>query len=286
MKARIFLTMLLMTVIFSFSMVAQEEKVIQDLLTNKIWYQVDSKTGEKLNIEHFYRQDGKFVRCVMPENRRTQYPQWMLREFYFSDTIVTKFNRKQVGKLKTGRYLVINECESKGKWQVTNYEISSLSDNRFELICVYPQKSEKFLFVNAKHQLTAEDTEDNTVMDRLVGKQWFNKFIYGKKNQSINPWYFTESKMVCPIFHRTKGGYNTEIAIWDYKLSNSIDPDYSVTEKSNKNGTFINSYSDIVVGEVKRSYNYEILNITNNLMYLRPHYDWKHEYDTEIYVSN
>ena len=43
-----------------------------NLLEKKLWYQIDSKTGERLNVEHQYHKEGKFVRCVMPENRRTQ----------------------------------------------------------------------------------------------------------------------------------------------------------------------------------------------------------------------
>lgn len=118
-----------------------------NLLEDKLWYQIEPKTGEKLDVEHQYNKDGKFVRCVLPKNRRTQYPQWMLREFYFSDTVVTKFNRKQVGKRINGRYLVVNELDSDGSWQAATYDIATLSENRLELECVYPKGYATQVFV-------------------------------------------------------------------------------------------------------------------------------------------
>ena len=393
-----------------------------DLLMNKIWFQVDPITCEYLNVEHQYGDEGEFVRCVMPENRRTQYPQWMLREFYFSDTIVTKFNRKRVGKRINGRYLVVNELDNDGNWQVATYDITTLSANRLELECVYPKGYATQMFVsslyskNAEHakrkpqqaelmkddwyrldtttfkrsryierynkthvtrivpiysggdtielkkiyeyymsnqpetefdwskkgktsegdyivvneqDLTgkwqavnyrvellsggnlvtvkevpgdtiiqayerdlseeeklklayqqklengADTIKEKTVMDMLVGKQWRCLSLNYKKRNDIHSKYFTETKMVGPIFYKVDGGWITEIRSWDYKLSDCIDRDFNYKDqaKKRKNGKYINYCGYYVVGRGKMSYNWEILYLTEKYLILDAHAD-------------
>ena len=201
-----------------------------NLLEKKLWYQIDAKTGERLNIEHQYHKDGKFVRCIMPENRRTQYPQWMLREFYFSDTIVTKFNRKRVGKRINGRYLVVNELDNDGNWQAATYDIATLSENRLELECVYPKGYATQVFVSSLYSKNAEHAKRKPQQAELMKDDWYRlDTTTFKRSRYIERYNKTHVTRIVPIY---SGGDTIELKkIYEYYMSNQPEMDFDWSKK-------------------------------------------------------
>ena len=201
-----------------------------NLLEKKLWYQIDAKTGERLNIEHQYHKDGKFVRCIMPENRRTQYPQWMLREFYFSDTIVTKFNRKRVGKRINGRYLVVNELDNDGNWQAATYDIATLSENRLELECVYPKGYATQVFVSSLYSKNAEHAKRKPQQTELMKDDWYRlDTTTFKRSRYIERYNKTHVTRIVPIY---SGGDTIELKkIYEYYMSNQPETEFDWSKK-------------------------------------------------------
>ena len=201
-----------------------------NLLVKQIWQQVNPITEEKLDIEHQYRDDGKFVRCVMPENRRTQYPQWMMREFYFSDTIVTKFNRKLVGKRINGRYLVVNELDSDGNWQAATYDITTLSANRLELECVYPKGYATQVFVSSLYSKNAEHAKRKPQQSELMKDDWYRlDTTTFKRSHYVERYNKTHVTRIVPIY---SGGDTIELKkIYEYYMSNQPETEFDWSKK-------------------------------------------------------
>ena len=201
-----------------------------NLLVKQIWQQVNPITEEKLDIEHQYRDDGKFVRCVMPENRRTQYPQWMMREFYFSDTIVTKFNRKLVGKRINGRYLVVNELDSDGNWQAATYDITTLSANRLELECVYPKGYATQVFVSNIYSQNAEHAKRKPQQSELMKDDWYRlDTTTFKRSHYVERYNKTHVTRIVPIY---SGGDTIELKkIYEYYMSNQPETEFDWSKK-------------------------------------------------------
>ena len=201
-----------------------------NLLVKQIWQQVNPITEEKLDIEHQYRDDGKFVRCVMPENRRTQYPQWMMREFYFSDTIVTKFNRKEVGKRINGRYIVVNELDSDGSWQAATYDITTLSANRLELECVYPKGYATQVFVSNIYSQNAEHAKRKPQQSELMKDDWYRlDTTTFKRSRYIERYNKTHVTRIVPIY---SGGDTIELKkIYEYYMSNQPETEFDWSKK-------------------------------------------------------
>ncbi|MBQ2047139.1 MAG: hypothetical protein II260_08105 [Muribaculaceae bacterium] len=111
----------------------------RDLLIDKMWYEVDLKTGKRKRTEVRYEKDGMALFCTMAENYKSELPDWQMREFYFSDNIEREFKHSKIGDRVNGIYLVVKERGADGKWFAANYDISTLSANRLVLDCVYPQ---------------------------------------------------------------------------------------------------------------------------------------------------
>ena len=201
-----------------------------DLLMNKIWFQVDPITGERLNVEHQYGKNGKFVRCIMPENRRTQYPQWFRREFYLSDTIVTKFNRKKVGSRLNGRYIVVNELDSDGSWQAATYDIATLSENRLELECVYPKGYATQVFVSNIYSQNAEHAKRKPQQSELMKDGWYRlDTTTFKRSRYIERYNKTHVTRIVPIY---SGGDTVELKkIYEYYMSNQPEAEFDWSKK-------------------------------------------------------
>ncbi len=201
-----------------------------DLLMNKIWFQVDPITGERLNVEHQYGTNGKFVRCIMPENRRTQFPQWFRREFYLSDTVVTKFNRKKVGKRINGRYLVVNELDSDGSWQAATYDIATLSENRLELECVYPKGYATQVFVSNIYSQNAEHAKRKPQQSELMKDDWYRlDTTTFKRSRYIERYNKTHVTRIVPIY---SGGDTIELKkIYEYYMSNQPETEFDWSKK-------------------------------------------------------
>lgn len=111
----------------------------QELLTGKTWYEIDVKSGKKLRTEMLYDKGGMVLSCVFAENPKRELPEWLMREYYFSDNIETEFKHSKIGDRKNGIYLVVKEKDRNGEWYAANYDISTLSANRLVLDCVYPK---------------------------------------------------------------------------------------------------------------------------------------------------
>ena len=201
-----------------------------DLLMNKIWFQVDPITGERLNVEHQYGDDGEFLRSIMPENRRTELPQWILREFYLSDTIVTKFNRKLVGKRINGRYLVVNELDSDGSWQAATYDIATLSENRLELECVYPKGYATQVFVSSLYSQNAEHARRKPQQSELMKDDWYRlDTTTFKRSRYIERYNKTHVTRIVPIY---SGGDTIELKkIYEYYMSNQPETEFDWSKK-------------------------------------------------------
>ena len=201
-----------------------------DLLANKFWFQVDPITGERLNVEHQYGIYGTFLRCVMPENRRTQFPQWFRREFYLSDTIVTKFNRKEVGKRINGRYLVVNELDSDGSWQAATYDIATLSENRLELECVYPKGYATQVFVSNIYSQNAEHAKRKPQQSELMKDTWYRlDTTTFKRSRYIERYNKTNVTRIVPIY---SGRDTLELKkIYEYYMSNQPETEFDWTKK-------------------------------------------------------
>ena len=201
-----------------------------DLLMNKIWFQVDPITGERLNVEHQYGDDGEFLRSIMPENRRTELPQWILREFYLSDTIVTKFNRKEVGKRINGRYIVVNELDSDGSWQAATYDIATLSENRLELECVYPKGYATQVFVSNIYSQNAEHAKRKPQQSELMKDDWYRlDTTTFKRSRYIERYNKTHVTRIVPIY---SGGDTIELKkIYEYYMSNQPETEFDWSKK-------------------------------------------------------
>ena len=201
-----------------------------DLLMNKIWFQVDPITGERLNVEHQYGDDGEFLRSIMPENRRTELPQWILREFYLSDTIVTKFNRKEVGKRINGRYIVVNELDSDGSWQAATYDITTLSENRLELECVYPKGYATQVFVSNIYSQNAEHAKRKPQQTELMKDDWYRlDTTTFKRSRYIERYNKTHVTRIVPIY---SGGDTIELKkIYEYYMSNQPETEFDWSKK-------------------------------------------------------
>ena len=201
-----------------------------DLLINKFWFQVDPITGKRLNIEHQYGIYGTFLRCVMPENRRTQFPQWFRREFYLSDTIVTKFNRKLVGKRINGRYLVVNELDSDGNWQAATYDITTLSANRLELECVYPKGYATQVFVSNIYSQNAEHAKRKPQQSELMKDDWYRlDTTTFKRSHYVERYNKTHVTRIVPIY---SGGDTIELKkIYEYYMSNQPETEFDWSKK-------------------------------------------------------
>ncbi len=229
MRKVLFLLLLLVSIGNLTAQEVNETKFTMVSMVGKVWSQIDSKTGHSMNVEYLFG-DKTLLRCVLSEERKTDVPEWQIREFYFSDTVVTTFDNNKKGKQSAGKYLVIKEKNDNDIWYPVNYEFVSLSSNKISMKCVYPSEAECVDFV------VGVNTDFGTfTIDKLSGKQWRNV------DDISDVIYFVSDKMIKPRPYKTKGGWQAEVLSWDYYLSDKSDDEFEHSKyvKKNKNGDFL-----------------------------------------------
>lgn len=215
----------------------------RDLLIDKFWFEIDEKTGKRTQLDFLFNT-WSLMTCKRPEEGNyTDIPTWNLYEYYLSDEIETKFNPKKIEKRVNGLYLVTNERTSDGKWQVVNYDITTLSANRLVLDCVYPKDYVKRRVFEHKNSNTIDSITDEskTIKEKLMGKQWrLIKWVgpvITKKGKGYYSriHYFTETRNVLPYFKRIKGGYEFYLKSPSYYYLTDIKDEYFKDDEFNKN---------------------------------------------------
>lgn len=206
----------------------------RDLLIDKFWFEIDEKTGKRTQLDFLFNT-WSLMTCKRPEEGNyTDIPTWNLYEYYLSDEIEIKFNPKKIEKRVNGLYLVTNERTSEGKWQVVNYDITTLSANRLVLDCVYPKdyiKRRVFEHKNS-HTIDSITEEHKTIRKKLMGKQWRIVKWEGPVTTKIGKGYytrihyFTETRNVVPHFKKIKGGYEFYLKSPSYYYLTDIKDDY------------------------------------------------------------
>lgn len=217
------------------------------LLTERKWYQLDENTGKRLTVEQTFN-NWYVLKCVMADNRRKEFPKWKLWEYYLSDTIVSEFDRKKVGTRENGIYLVINEQDSEGDWQAVNYDISTLSDTRLVLDCVYPQGIAPQIYENSLGRVGNDEAKLKPMQNQLMANEWFLLDTVSWNRSKVTVSYDkTHVTRTVPI--RKDGVVKDERQVFEYYMSNNpvnefdwrqkgrnLEGEYIVVNEPNKNG--------------------------------------------------
>ena len=264
----------------------------RDLLIDKFWFEIDEKTGKRTQLDFLFNT-WSLMTCKRPEEGNyIDIPTWNLYEYYLSDEIETIFSPKKIEKRVNGLYLVTNERTSDGKWQVVNYDITTLSANRLVLDCVYPKDYVKRRVFEHKNSNSIDSITDEskTIKEKLMGKQWrlikWEGSATIKRGKGIysNIHYFTETRKVVPYFKKIKGGYEFYLKSPSYYYLTDIKDDYFKDDEFKKNrkmGKYIVLASDEsqnvwtiqsltknrFVAHVSQSYNVEKKLIIDNITF-------------------
>ncbi|MBE6310431.1 MAG: hypothetical protein E7080_05185 [Bacteroidales bacterium] len=179
-----------------------------ETLINRTWLQVDENTGVGMRYEYRYEPYGYMEKCVMGENRRTEFPRWLIGEYYFSNEPDTVFLYSKKGILEKGRYIVNHIKGENSTESFRTYEVKSLSADTILLECVYPENGENLKLAS----IVKHNTDSTTVLDKLAGKQWriqqdrydrvtryrrsYSGALYFTENQFVGPWIKTTDNKV------------------------------------------------------------------------------------------
>ena len=220
----------------------------QELLEGKTWYLLDTETRQRTKEELFFKDNGTVVKCKIPDNRKKGIPEWALREYYFSDTIVTKFDRKKVGIRRNGVYLVLNEKGyGSSEWQTITYDIATLSDNKLVLEQVYPYGEVK-VYENNNINGLERKVKSKPQQIHLIEKIWYNiDTVSWQRNEYTE--YFDKTH-VTRSFKTRKGDRSIQNKkIYEYYMSNqpetvfdkkrknrNLEGDYLIVNEPNENG--------------------------------------------------
>ena len=253
--------------------ITQDELSPSEKLLNKTWACIDEKTGEPTRYEYRYEPYGYMEKCVLGENRCTDFPYWIIGEYYFSDEVDSSFDYSKKDKKDQGRYIV-NHIKENGVVNIMTYEIKSLCADTMLLECVYPANGE-----NIKLASTTKQTPDTTSMlDKLVGKQWriqrdrYDRYDNRKRSYS-GAIYFTETQFVGPwrktIDNRIIG--KDEFIYNDFYLSDHFSVTFSHEDaaKKQKNGKYIVISHNGSISATSK----EILYLTENMLVVRGIYN-------------
>ena len=229
------------------------------LLTERKWYQLDEITGKRQAVEQTFN-NWYVLKCVMAENRRKEFPKWKLWEYYLSDTIVTEFDRDKVGTRENGIYLVINEQDEDGEWQAVNYDISTLSDTRLVLNCVYPQGIAPQIYENSLGKVGHDEAKLKPMQNQLMANEWYLldtvSWNRSKITFSYNKTHVTRSYTV-----RKDGMLKNESQTFEYYMSNTPVEEFDWRQKGrNLEGDYI------VVNESDRKGGWRTVNYRIELM--------------------
>ena len=101
-------------------------------LSGKTWKAISGyNLSDKMNLSiYFYSTSATYNMSSKDNHFSKEYN----RDFYLSDTIVKSFDRSEVGKIKSGKYII--RCESKSygaKQKFSVFEIISLTSNKLVL---------------------------------------------------------------------------------------------------------------------------------------------------------
>lgn len=267
MKARIFTTMLLMGVMFSFSMVAQEKKVIHDLLTDKIWYEVDEQSGKSLQEVLVFENNGKLIQCIMSKKHHKEFPQMNNLKYHLSDTPNIDIQNTLETKSDSGKYLII-KGQSKSSHLI--YNITFKSSDQFYLI----NNGNKKLFVN-KNRLKTDSVNGDNVLNKITGKIWRPKSVKKENSRDrsigmVGLLYFTEKSFKSSVAYTKGPEYHVVPKVFDFYLSNTIDGDFNYEKhsKGELNGEYLildrkfeSAQDRLISGNV-----WEILYLTENML--------------------
>ncbi len=239
-----------------------------EMLLNKTWLQVDENSNAPTRYEYHFQSDGYMEKCVMGENRRTDFPYWLIGEYYFSNEPDTTFIYSKKEILNSGKYLV-HQIKENGVKYLHTYEVKSIAPDTMLLKCVHPADGENMKLVSvAKH---AADT--TSVLDKLVGKQWRRQQDrYDRVTQYRTSYsgakYFTENQYVGPWIKTADNNYigKDEFIYHDFYLSDiKIDRFvFENTKKKIQNGRYIISSCN---GNIWAG-NLEILYISERMLVL------------------
>lgn len=215
----------------------------QELLEGKTWFLLDAETRQRTKEELFFKDNGTVVNCKIPDNRKKGIPEWTLREYYFSDTVVTKFERKKVGSRRNGVYLVVNEKEfGSNEWQTITYDIATLSDNKLVLEQVYPYGEVK-VYENNNVKGLESKVKSKPQQIQLIENIWYNiDTLSWQRNEYTE--YFDKTH-VTRCFKTKNDDENIQNKkIYEYYMSNQPE---TVFDKKRKNRNLEGDY--LIVNE-------------------------------------
>lgn len=227
----------------------------RDLLIDKMWYEVDLKTGKRKRTEVRYEKDGMALFCTMAENYKSELPDWQMREFYFSDNIEREFKHSKIGDRVNGIYLVVKERGTDGKWFAANYDISTLSANRLVLDCVYPQGMPTRVFMTRSDIETSHRNIQKAQQWQLTENVWHrldstgtSRILFTEKFDNINVTrtFSAIKNGVRDTFELSNPYYfsNTEDSIFNFdKVGKATEGDFIVVnERTTGEGRMAVSY--------------------------------------------
>ena len=220
----------------------------QELLEGKTWFLLDAETRQRTKEELFFKDNGTVVKCILPNNRKSGIPSWVLSEYYFSDTIVTKFDRKNVGSRKNGIYLVLNETELEtNEWQTITYDIATLSDNKLVLEQVYPYGEIK-VYENNNINGLERKVKSKPQQIHLIENIWYNIDTLSWQRNGYTE-YFDKTHVTRCFKARTDDRSIQNKKIYEYYMSNqpetvfdkkwknrNLEGDYLIVNEPNGNG--------------------------------------------------
>ena len=220
----------------------------KDLLVDKMWYEVDIKTGKRKRTETLYDKDGMLLHCTMAENPKRDLPDWQMREYYFSDNIEREFKHSKIGDRDNGIYLVVKEKGADGEWYAANYDISTLSANRLVLDCVYPKGVPTRTFMTRSAIETSGSSVKKPQRWQLAENDWYRldtanlqrrNFVERFDSVSLVREYNVIENGI-RTRKETKYAYymsNTADTVFNYdKVGKSLEGDYVVVNEHTRDG--------------------------------------------------
>ena len=235
-----------------------------DLLANKLWFMLDDK-GNRTGMEWSFDY-GSCYKCQLPENRYTEFPKWERREFYLSNEIVTEFKRKKVGKSKNGLYLVINDQEEDGEWQVRTYDIKTLSADRLMLECVYPRGEKNIIFESQRSRKEEKESKMKPQQKNLIGKEWYRvDTATWQRTKYVET--FTETHITRSFPSRKNGELVNNKFTFEYYMSNQPAEEFDWRQKGNNpEGDYLVVNESDADGKY-RAVNYKIMSLEGSSMF-------------------
>lgn len=216
-------------------------------LINKEWFRIDTATW--MRSEYIEKFTETHVTRIYPKIKGNKtVVDSVVFEYYMSNQPVTEFDWSQKGKNPEGDYIVVNELGPKGEFVPISYQIMALEGSNLLTINVSHPDSAMHIYernktigehVDKSRLEIKKKKRSKTVMDLLVGKQWYLKLNNGQKSL-ITPIYYTETQMAMPVWFKTSGGYDLVMSVHEFSLSNFMDFDRNI----NKNGRYLSVLSE------------------------------------------